>query len=188
MVSGLRRSGTSMMMNILYNGGLDIIIKKQASKADEFNPNGYFEYSIMDYDWIKGGFFDNKQGKVVKILASYIELFKHNAMPREYNYKLIWMERNIKEVIESWRRRKEKLPEKNAGIDPPDSDLFVYRKEKALQWINEQPNIEIIIVKYLDVLKNPKKETLKVQEFLDIELNIENAIRVVDSSLYKVRL
>src|SRR5512141_2581353 len=89
-VSGLPRSGTSMMMKMLAEGGLTIITD-QIRNADEDNPNGYYEFEPVkqladgQFDWLAGA-----NGKVVKIISALLEY-----LPRDYHYKVIFMERAI---------------------------------------------------------------------------------------------
>src|SRR5215207_3293217 len=93
-VSGLPRSGTSMMMRMLAEGGLSILTDEQR-RADDDNPNGYFELEVVkqlkehDSTWLK-----EADGKVVKVISSLLEY-----LPAQYHYKIIFMERDFGETL-----------------------------------------------------------------------------------------
>ena len=93
-VSGLPRSGTSMMMKMLTEGGMSAIVDS-LRQADEDNPNGYFEIesskSLKDGDkkWLY-----EAQGKVVKVISYLLEF-----LPDDLSYDVIFMEREISEVL-----------------------------------------------------------------------------------------
>src|SRR6266536_2490928 len=98
-VSGLPRSGTSMMMKILAEGGLSIVTDELRT-PDTDNPNGYFELenvkqmSAGNVDWLS-----NAGGKVVKVISALLEY-----LPPLYSYKVIFMEREIREILASQRK------------------------------------------------------------------------------------
>src|SRR4026207_1990286 len=88
-VSGLPRSGTSMMMAMLQAGGVELI-SDGIRKPDIDNPRGYFELEAVkrlaknpDTTWLAGS-----NGKVVKVVSS---LLKH--LPSLYQYDVIFMNR-----------------------------------------------------------------------------------------------
>lgn len=184
-VSGLRRSGTSMMMNILYEGGMNILVDEEHMQGDKWNPNGYFEWELFKYSMDDPHILEKHQEKVLKIICSHISIFRERVMPPENNYKVIWMERNIEECVESWRRKGEGI---KRTVDPADIGLFTRRRKRALEWLESQSNIRVRKVRYFDVIYRPKKEIENIGYFLGVPLNIEKAIKVVDESLYKVRI
>jgi len=97
-VSGLPRSGTSMMMKMLEAGGMEIL-KDEIRKADEDNPAGYYEFEKVkelkkDVSWL-----ENAKGKSVKIISSLLE-----HLPEKYTYKIIFMHRNMEEILNSQRQ------------------------------------------------------------------------------------
>ncbi|HFD38992.1 MAG TPA: sulfotransferase family protein, partial [Anaerolineae bacterium] len=92
-VSGLPRSGTSMMMKMLEAGGLPVLTD-QIRAADEDNPKGYYEFERVkqiehDQEWLP-----DAQGKAVKMIAA---LLKH--LPPDYEYKIVFMQRDMQEVL-----------------------------------------------------------------------------------------
>src|SRR5688500_14658920 len=93
-VSGLPRSGTSMMMKMLAEGGLPILTD-EIRRADDDNPNGYFELEVVrklkegNVEWLQ-----EANGKVVKVISALLE-----HLPQQYPYRIIFMERDLKEVL-----------------------------------------------------------------------------------------
>jgi predicted AlkP superfamily phosphohydrolase/phosphomutase/tetratricopeptide (TPR) repeat protein len=182
-VSGLPRSGTSMMMQMLQGGGADLFTD-QERKADESNPKGYLEHEAVkrlarDASWVK-----NAKNKAVKIIA---RLLFH--LPDSNNYKVIFMLRHIDEVINSQQQmliRNNKEGAKNY----PTSLVESYRKtlEKARKWGKNRQNADVIYVNYSDVIEDPRKEALRVSEFLGRDFNVEGMIRAVDKKLYRTKV
>src|SRR5215813_2579369 len=98
-VSGLPRSGTSMMMKMLAAGGLPVLVDAIRA-ADDDNPNGYFEFEPVKQladgqnEWLT-----EAGGKVVKIISALLEY-----LPKSYHYKIIFMERELKEILASQQK------------------------------------------------------------------------------------
>ncbi len=181
-VSGLPRSGTSMMMQMLEKGGVDLFTDKER-KADESNPRGYLEHNAVkslarDGRWVK-----NAKNKAVKVIANLLFF-----LPDSNNYKVIFMLRHIDEVINSQQQmliRNKSEVAKNYPLTLVES----YRKtlEKARNWGKRRHNVDIIYVNYSDVVENPGKEAKRVANFLGGEINIEKMIAAVDENLYRTK-
>src|SRR6516162_10352886 len=94
-VSGLPRSGTSMMMRMLEAGGMPIL-SDNIRRADADNPNGYYEFEPVkhlsqDSSWLRDAY-----GKAVKMV--YRLLYE---LPLEHKYKVLMINRRIEEVVAS---------------------------------------------------------------------------------------
>lgn len=179
-VSGLERSGTSMMMQILHAGGATTA-SDDSRPPDESNPKGYFELEggkiinkLMD------GTFPIKEytGKVIKITAFGLQYLPQG------NYKIIYSERNLEEILDSM--------EKMAGIkdEKRDETRESFRKLNDIikKQIHERADIEVLLVNYNEILKEPKKNITKIYEFLNQpDLDLEKMIDVVDQRLYRQR-
>jgi len=182
-VSGLPRSGTSMMMQMIRDGGVDVFTD-QERKADESNPKGYLEHEAVkrlarDGKWVK-----NARNKAVKIIA---RLMFH--LPDSNNYKVIFMLRHIDEVINSQQQmliRNNKEGAKNY----PTKLVESYKKTliKARFWAKTKHNVDILYVEYCDVIEDPRKEAYRVQEFLGGDLDVEGMIAAVDKNLYRTKV
>ena len=98
-VSGLPRSGTSMMMKMLEAGGILPIIDNIRT-ADEDNPKGYYEFERVkaidkgDTEWVA-----DAQGKSVKVISA---LLKH--LPSDHQYRVIFIRRHMDEILASQRK------------------------------------------------------------------------------------
>lgn len=182
-VSGLPRSGTSMMMQILEAGGMDILSDKLRN-PDENNPKGYYEFDPVkrlasDKTWLP-----QAQGKVVKIIA---QLVSH--LPSDYDYKIIMMERDIDEVLISQQKMLGKLNQVNAKVFPTGiNETFKKQLQKLDSWIESQPNVQVIKVNYSDVINNPEETALRIASFVGEELSIDKMLGAVDKELYRNRL
>jgi len=178
-VSGLPRSGTSMMMQMLDKGGMNILTDKKR-KADDNNPKGYYEDDRVktlgrDKKWIS-----EADGKVIKVIA---QLLQH--LPNKYEYKIIFMERELEEVLQS----QQKMLGKDTSVYPTAiANAFSKELLKVDNWAQSQPNVSIKYVKYSDAIDNPEKIADEVNTFLDSQLDVEKMVDAVDPKLYRNKL
>jgi hypothetical protein len=181
-VSGLPRSGTSMMMAMLEAGGMQLLVDNIRT-ADEDNPRGYYEFERVkriqhDQSWL-----GDARGKVVKMIS---ELLKH--LPQDYAYKVIFMHRKMEEILASQRRMLIRRGEPTDKVsDERLTELYQKHLRWAEDWIDKQPNIEVIYVSYNEILENPLELARRINQFLGNTLNVENMVGVVDPTLYRQR-
>lgn len=181
-VSGLPRSGTSMMMKMLEAGGIppltDVI-----READDDNPEGYYEFERVkalpdDTEWL-----EEARGKAVKVLA---ELIKH--LPQTHSYRIIFMERSLDEVIASQRKmliRRGEDPEKVDGEEL--RKLFKKYLRILKNHIRNQSSMSVIYVSYNEIIRDPIESVHRMNAFLGGDLNEEKMISSVDPALYRNR-
>jgi hypothetical protein len=182
-VSGLPRSGTSMMMQMLQAGGFEILTDNERS-ADDDNPKGYYEFERVkklkegDTAWIQ-----EAQGKVVKIISALLE-----HLPKEYSYQIIFMLRNIDEILASQKqmlvRRQE--PTDRVG-DEKLADLFQRHLAAIRDWLDHQPNIRILYINYNDLVQDPKPLVEEISNFLDSPIDTSAMLEIPDRKLYRQR-
>jgi len=181
-VSGLPRSGTSMMMEMLDKGGLEVLTD-QVRKADEDNPKGYYEYERVKQLPDSTEWLDEAKGKAVKVLG---ELIKH--LPGDYYYKIVFMERNLDEIIESQAKML-----KRKGEDPEDiskdelRETFKNYRKILKKQISSSPNMEVIYVNYNDIMSHPEPVIESISAFFDGELDTKKMLSVIDEELYRNR-
>jgi len=181
-VSGLPRSGTSMMMRMLEAGGMQVLIDGIRT-ADEDNPRGYYEFERVkqiehDQSWLK-----DAKGKAVKMVSALLE-----HLPRDYTYKLIFMRRKMEEILASQKQMLIKRGDPANTVSPEKmKDLFRQHLRVVEAWIDQQPNIEVIYVSYNKILEDPVEQVKRVNQFLGNILNVENMVSVVDKTLYRQR-
>ena len=183
-VSGIPRSGTSMMMKMLDSGGL-MLLTDQVREADLDNPKGYFEFEQVkkikdgDVTWLK-----EAQGKVVKVVATLLK-----DLPSDYDYKVLFMNRTMNEVIDSQRNmliRKGKDPD-----SVPDEEMVEILTQHVKQikaWLEEQANFQILNIDYNAMLSNPRPQVSEVNVFLGGFLDESAMVGVVDPTLYRNRM
>ena len=182
-VSGLPRSGTSMMMKMLEAGGI-APLTDEIREADSDNPKGYYEFERVkkldkgDTAWLSGA-----QDKAVKVIAT---LLRH--LPADHKYKVIFMRRSLEETL---RSQKQMLVHRGESTDKISDEemttLFCKHLIQIEAWIDEQPYIEAMYVSYNDILQRPVQEAQRVNRFLGNHLDVERMAGVVDSNLYRQR-
>ena len=179
-VSGLPRSGTSMMMQMLDKGGLDIFTDGLRT-PDENNPKGYYEHELVkslarNKAWVK-----EAKGKAVKVISHL--LFE---LPANYHYRIIFMERDLDEVLKSQHHmlvRDGKAKDDTINIRLVNA--FQQNLQKVKDWAPKQGNIDILFVSHRNLIDNPTEELTKVSTFLGGNLNIQEMASVVDKSLHR---
>jgi hypothetical protein len=183
-VSGLPRSGTSMMMSALNVGGMSLLVDGKR-EADGNNPKGYYEYEPVkklprgNIDWLP-----EAKGKAVKIISALLEF-----LPEDYIYRVIFMERDIEEILASQKRML-----KRSGVveDKPVSDedmrkYFQAHLHQVKSILAEKDWLKVLFVSYNEVLREPEKEFQRVSEFLDNVVDPAAMTSVVDPDLYRER-
>lgn len=175
-VSGLPRSGTSLMMQMLNNGGMEILTDGKRV-ADKSNPKGFYEYEPVmsihkDNSWLKGA-----KNKAVKIVAPLLKF-----LDSKYRYKIIFMTRDINEVIKSQQIMKGKDPN-TLSVNILDSYSSLFNSVEL--WRKREPNVEMIYVNYRDVIENPSDAIDKVTSFIGTALNKKAMATAVDKKLYR---
>jgi hypothetical protein len=183
-VSGLPRSGTSMMMKMLEAGGLPIMTDGERS-ADIDNPKGYFEHERVkdletetDKSYLKEG-----RGKVVKVISFLIK-----DLPDENDYRVIFMRRDLDEVLTSQDKMIQRLGTTDAAADA-EAMKEAYRNDivRTRLLCRKRPNFELIEIHYSATIEDPAAAAEQVNAFLGGHLD-EAAMRAaVDAALYRNR-
>lgn len=182
-VSGLPRSGTSMMMKMVEAGGIPVLTDHERG-ADEDNPKGYFEYERVKQ--LKEGddaWLPQAKGKVVKVIGA---LLTH--LPPTYEYDVIFMRRAMPEILASQRQmliRRGENPDKVE--DEEIAALFEKHLAQVIGWAKKQKNVRMIEIDYNATLKNAAPTIKKVNSFLGGEMDTEAMSTVIDPKLYRQR-
>jgi hypothetical protein len=181
-VSGLPRSGTSMMMRMLERGGMKVLID-QNRPPDEDNPRGYYEFEAVkktkeNTDWLAGS-----DGCAVKMV--YRLLYD---LPPDRSYRVLFMRRKLEEVLASQRTMLQRNGANNDGAsDEQMARLFITELNAFSKWVARQQHIRMIDVDYNGVLREPRGELARVKDFLGVELDVDAMVDVIDESLYRNR-
>jgi len=181
-VSGLPRSGTSLMMQMLSAGGMAVVSDGER-QADTDNPKGYLEWETIKQLPKNPAVMEQAEGKAVKVISQLIL-----SLPAGHEYRVIFMQRPLPEVMasqdEMLRRRGTFDPSVNnsAMVNAFRDHLF-----RVNTWLNRQTNLKLLRVSYHDVLSDPKGLSGQIAQFLELPLNVEAMAQQVDSSLYRQR-
>ena len=181
-VSGLPRSGTSMMMKILEAGGVEGVVDGIRG-ADEDNPEGYFEFEPVKRLKEGSAWLAEARGKGIKVISRLL-----GDLPPGHLYKVIFMRRGMGEVLASQRamlaRRGKEVGE---GDDVRLGELFAGHLEEVEQWLGTQPHFEVMEVRYERAINEPLEVARAVKGFLDRELDVKRMAAVVNPDLYRQR-
>jgi len=181
-VSGLPRSGTSMMMKMLEAGGM-AVLTDNIRTADQDNPRGYYEFERVKQIEHDTAWLPEAQGKAVKMIAG---LLKH--LPADYVYKIIFMQRDMDEVLASQRQMLIRRGEATDSIgDDRMGALFYKHVEQVKAWLAMQPNVEVLYIHYSDVLAEPAAQAEQINQFLDNMVDASKMAEAVDPKLYRQR-
>lgn len=179
-VSGLPRSGTSLMMQMLAAGGLPTLSDGQRPPDDD-NPRGYLEWERIkqlprDPDCIA-----EAEGKAVKVISLLLL-----SLPEGHDYRVIFMQRPLAEVLASQETMMRNLG--TTGGNPAImSAAFGDTLRRAEAWLSSKPYVKTLHVPYHDVLSDPKAAAQKIARFLEMDLKVDAMIEQIDSTLYRNR-
>ena len=179
--SGLERSGTSLLMQILHAGGVPMAFDTQSRPPDDDNPRGYFE--------LEGGKIISRLMNGTLPLADYRGRFiKITAFGLKYlppgKYRIIYTERNIEEVLDSMEKMA-KLQDRNRE---ETKSSFIKLNEMIKGLIAKREDIEVLFVSYNQIVADPKTQVKKICDFLGSkEIDDAAMIAAVDEKLYRKR-
>jgi hypothetical protein len=179
-VSGLPRSGTSLMMQMLDKGGM-AVVTDNVRAPDTDNPRGYYELEQVkrikeDVSWLPA-----TRGTAFKMVSQLLY-----ELPANEKYRVIFMERDMDEMILSQDKMLTRLGKPSAPA-ALIKDHFVKHLAKLKDWLAGQPNIQVIYVRYSDLVERPEVESTRVSEFLDRRVDPGPMAKSVDPSLYRNR-
>jgi len=181
-VSGLPRSGTSMAMKMLEAGGLSVVTDGLRT-ADEDNPKGYYEdervkelHQAGDKTWLR-----QSRGRVIKIIS-----FLLKSLPADNNYQVLFMHRNLKEIVASQNKMLVRRGKKN---DTPDERAVALLDEQVrdARFFLRRPQFEVLELNYRETLDSPRPLALKMAGFVGRPLDVDKMTQVVDVQLYRNR-
>ncbi len=182
-VSGLPRSGTSMAMRMLEGAGLPIVADGRRT-ADEDNPKGYFELERVkdlgqenDWSWLR-----DARGKAIKVISYLLK-----ELPDDNNYRVIFMRRDLREVLASQAKMLERRGEANHTDDDRMIELYETDLWKVDYLMKHNPRFEVLSVDYTSVLGSPVDQARRISEFLGGGHDIESMAAAVDPALYRNR-
>jgi predicted AlkP superfamily phosphohydrolase/phosphomutase/tetratricopeptide (TPR) repeat protein len=187
LVSGLPRSGTSLMMQMLEAGGMPVMTDDKRG-PDTDNPRGYHEWEAIKQIGKHPELLDDEaiNGKAIKCVSMLLP-----RMPAKHDYKLIFMRRPIAEVVASQQTMTTRLGTRGADLDPEQlaRGLRAHR-EDVRRWATAVPHVALLEIEYPTLVREPLPQISRLIDFLgkDRLPNSEQMATVVDPSLYRKRV
>ena len=181
-VSGLPRSGTSLMMQILERGGLPILADGVRT-ADDDNPRGYYELEAVKATKRDASWVARAPGHAVKVIS-----FLLDSLPDSHRYRVILMRRDIREVLHSQRTMLDRAGQ--TGSTLPEDQLaaaFTTQLERTIEWIDRHPHVTRLDVDHRALLTDPEPQLDRVASFLGADVDRAAMSGVVDPALYRQR-
>ena len=171
-----------MLMQMLEKGGLPIVTD-QVRTPDEDNPKGYHEFERIkeldktrDKSWLK-----NYRGQVIKTISFLLQ-----DLPLDLNYHVLFMRRNIDEVLRSQNKMLERRGA--AGTVVSDEKMrqnYELHLRKVYYRLGRVPNFRVLYLDYHEVVQDPLREARRISAFLGRRLSPEAMAGAVESSLYR---
>jgi len=181
-VSGLPRSGTSMMMQMLAAGGMPVLTDGLRA-ADEDNPRGYFEYEPVKRTKRQASWVPLAEGLAVKIVYALLR-----DLPARHEYQVIMMHRDLAETIASQREMLRRSGRNGADVGEETlRGLFEKELREVASWLAAQPNFRVLDVEYGECVHDPARAAARVNRFLGGALDEGSMISAVDPLLYRRR-
>jgi hypothetical protein len=183
-VSGLPRSGTSMLMQMLAAGGVEILSEKEHG-ADSYNPKGYFEWLRVKELQETPALIAEAEDKAVKVFSPFLPF-----LSSAHQYRVLLMQRPLAEVLRSQAemlRQDSKTDELRANQKSIEQ-AFQWHLTNVDEWQETRPNMRFLRVDYHAVLREPEVIAREIAIFLNLSLDTAAMAEEVDPRLYRVRL
>ncbi len=182
-VSGIPRSGTSLVMQMLVAAGIEPLVDA-ARAPDDSNPRGYFELSDVKRmpragtDWVAGA-----RGRCVKVIYALLEF-----LPRNERYCVLFVERDLDEVIDSQDRMLERLGESVGGLPRVRlRPILESQSETARQLLEAERCFEWRRISHQELISEPTQTAEKIASFLGRSEHASSMAACVDATLYRER-
>jgi len=181
-VAGLPRAGTSMAMQMLAAAGLPAYTDEHRP-PDEDNPRGYFEHEQatklhQDASWVP-----QARGKAVKIVSHLLPF-----LPKGEQYRLIFMHRDMREVVASQKAMLERLGRKGGGLaDARLMRAYTQQLVRVQTWLRRRAEIPVLALSYAEALADPAAAAAKLARFLGEPFDAPAAAAAIEPSLRRQR-
>jgi predicted AlkP superfamily phosphohydrolase/phosphomutase len=182
-VTGLPRSGTSMVMRMLQAGGVAVTTDGER-QADEDNPLGYFEVERVkrlaqepDKSWL-----NQSRGKAIKVISHLLQ-----SLPHDNYYRVILCERDLGEVLKSQNVMLQRREQPNPIEDAQAREHYERHLAHIRIFMKIKRNMEFLPVRYDEAISSPRAFAERLNAFLGGRLHVDRMVEVVDSKLYRNR-
>jgi hypothetical protein len=170
------------MMQMLQAGGLPLLTDGERA-PDEHNPRGYFEHQAVKHGRNDLSWLDQADGKVVKV----IHLLLSN-LPADRNYRVLFMIRNLAEVVASQREMLRKQGRPAAAMDDQTlAGVFEKQIASVRAWLAERPNFLVLYINHADVIRHPSETAEQINQFLGGNLSVLAMAAAVNPELHRQR-
>ena len=162
-VSGLPRSGTSLMMQMLARAGVPLQHDRVRS-ADASNPRGYFEWERIKQLSKSPTLIAECEGKAVKVISSLLL-----SLPANFAFRVLFLERRLEDVQESQTRMMERLGTR--GGDLPATQMvraLEMHRNQVYTWLQMREGVRMIKISYDALIARPEAEALRVCRFIEL--------------------
>jgi predicted AlkP superfamily phosphohydrolase/phosphomutase/tetratricopeptide (TPR) repeat protein len=181
-VSGLPRSGTSMMMQMLRAAGIEAYADEER-QPDESNPKGYYESALVKKLPHRNDWLNECDGRALKVVVQLIPY-----LPQDVDYRVIFMEREMDEILESQDKMLERLDRQGAKLENERlAHVFDQQTRLTLSLIALH-KLPLLTVRYEDAISDPAGTAARVAEFLGADLDVPAMAAAVDPALYRQRV
>jgi hypothetical protein len=177
-VSGLPRSGTSLMMQMLKYGGMEVVTD-EIRTSDVDNPKGYYEYEMVKKVKTDASWLPATRGKAFKMVSMLLY-----DLPATETYRILFMERDLDETLPSQEKMLIRLGKLAAPRDQIKK-AYLTHLERLNSWFELQGNMVVQRINYSDLVRQPENQVAKVCEFVQYPLNREEMLKAVDPTLYR---
>ena len=179
-VSGLPRSGTSLMMQMLQAGGMPLLIDGHRP-ADADNPHGYWEYEPVKHLQQDNTWMPQAEGKAVKVVSALLQ-----SLPPHHTYKIIFMHRPMQEVLASQTVMLQRRGERGGTADDQTlAAIFGQHLDRTERWLAMQTHMTVLSVNYHETIADPVETATRVAQFIGLPLAVEAMAHAVDPRLHR---
>ena len=179
-VSGLPRSGTSMMMQLLAAGGLSLLTD-EVRAADSDNPLGYYEFEPVKKLKADSSWLANAEGRAVKVIAQLLAY-----LPEDYEYRVLFMHRDLEEVLTSQEAMLRRLGKSGAKLSRDQlGKIFSNQLAQVEAFLDRQENIKTLNIHYAEMVQQPDVYLTQLIDFLDMQLDVKAMKAAIDPQLYR---
>lgn len=179
LVSGLPRSGTSMMMKMLEAGGMELLTDEYR-KADIDNPKGYYEFEKVKKLNVDNTWLMEAENKVIKVISQLLY-----DLPDTYDYKVVFVKRKFDEILMSQHKMLDRRGETPTADNDKMKEIYASHIEDIEKWLRNKKNFDVLYLYYHKIISNPKKTSKKIESFLRRDLNVKDMALAIDQKLYR---
>jgi hypothetical protein len=166
------------MMQMLAGGGIDVMTD-EIRTADSDNPRGYIELEKVkkikqDASWLPAA-----RGRAFKMISQLLY-----DLPSSEHYRIIFMQRDLDEVLASQEKMLARLGQAAA---PRDVMKRSYQSHlvRLSDWLRGKSNMKTLYTRYSNVVRQPQEEAERFAAFLEREMDVEGMVQAVDPALYR---